>query len=447
MRLAFLLCLSCSIAPSALAAARVTGPDDLSAPHPTPIRVQGADPLTIVEITTERRDADATAMLVAHATFRTDAHGDLDVSRARPIEGTYQGIEPLGLFWSAASRDAAATDPSAGPAPGNVRITVRVQGKVIATLTTRSQPDTARLMTRTDTPFPGAIFIQPADPGRHPVIIVLGGSEGGSSTARSFAPLFAARGYATLGLPYYNPGYDPTSLVPGLPSSFTDIPVDRLATVRDWLATQPGADAGRIGIWGASKGAEFALIAASRFGWIKAVAAIAASDVVWEGWGRRGPPASSFAFEGQPLAFQPYVGMDAELAKAAKGQAMDLRKVTDGGRKAFPERVPAARIPIERYRGALLVAGGGRDAIWPSAEMAINIGHSRRQASLPTLVLAYPTAGHLLGGPGTTPARPLMEVGGEEIAIAHARAEVWDKTFALFDAALKPARSVRSKAD
>ena len=458
MRLAFVICLACSIAPSAFARStfsgpRVTGPGDLTEPRPAPIRVLGADPNTIVEITTERRDPDshATAILAAHATFRTDAHGDLDVSRARPIEGTYQGIEPLGLFWSAASRDTTANDPTpgpaVGPAPGNVRITVRARGKVIATLTTRSQPDPARLVTRTDTPFPGAIFIEPAGPGRHPVIIVLGGSEGGSSTARSFAPLFAARGYATLGLPYYNPGYDPTSLVPGLPSSFTEIPVDRLAAVRNWLATQPGADADRIGIWGASKGAEFALIAASRFGWIKAVAAIAASDLVWEGWGRRGPPASSFAFEGEPLAFQPYDGLDAELAKAAKGQRMDLRKVMDAGRNAFPARVAAARIPIERYRGALLVAGGGRDAIWPSAEMAINIGQSRRQAHLPTIVLAFPAAGHLLGGPGTTPARPLMEVGGEEIAIAHARAEVWDKTFALFDAALKSARPARRKAD
>ena len=439
MRLPLIACLACSALSVANAAPHVTGPDDLTNPHAAPIRLAGSAPRSIVEITTERRDLDATKTLVARATFRTDARGEVDVNRTRPINGTYQGIEPLGLFWSAARRDAAADDP----ARGLVRIVVRSGGKIIATLITRSRPDASQIVTKTDTPFPGAIFVQPATPGRHPVIIVLGGSEGGSSTARAMAPLFAARGFATLGLPYYNPGYDPTSLTPGLPTSFTEIPVDRLAKVRDWLASQPGADSDRIGIWGASKGAEFALIAASRFSWIKAVAAIAASDVVWEGWGRPGPATSSFAFEGKPLAFQPYVGMEVELAKAARGQAMDLLKVTVAGRNAFPQQLAAARIPIERYRGALLVAGGGRDAIWPAADMATNIAHTRQAAGLRTVLLSYPDAGHLLGGPGTSPAGALTDLGGGVVAIAHARTEVWDKTFRLFDAALTHCRTCK----
>ena len=438
MRLAFIACLACVMHAPANAAPRLTGPGDLTDPHPAPIRVTDAAPRSIIEITTERRDADATKTLVAHASFRTSANGDLDVSRAKPIAGTYEGIEPLGLFWSATTREAAADDPAADV----VRITVRAGAKTIATLNTRSRPDVGRLATRTDTPFPGAIFVAPTAPGRHPVIIILGGSEGGSSTARSMAPMFAAQGFATLGLPYYNPGYDPTDLTPGLPTSFAEIPVDRLAEVRAWLALQPGADPDRIGIWGASKGAEFALIAASRYSWIKAVAAIAASDLVWEGWGRRGPAVSSFAFDGKPLAFQPYVGIDEELAKAARGQPMDLLKVTVGGLRAFPERIAAARIPIERFRGSLLVAGGGRDAIWPSAQMATNIAGVRRNAGRRTVLLAYPDAGHLLGGPGTVSAIALTGIGGEPVAIAHARTEVWAKTFDLFDAELRlsPAR-------
>ncbi|MDT7933069.1 MAG: acyl-CoA thioester hydrolase/BAAT C-terminal domain-containing protein [Sphingomonadaceae bacterium] len=94
--------------------------------------------------------------------------------------------------------------------------------------------------------------------------------------------------------------------------------------MREWLKAQPEADANRIGLWGASKGAEFALIAASRYDWVKAVVAVVPSDVVWEGWGGSGPATASFAFDGRPLAFEPYVGMDAELAKVAKGEPMDL---------------------------------------------------------------------------------------------------------------------------
>ena len=270
------------------------------------------------------------------------------------------------------------------------------------------------------------------------MIIVLGGSEGGSSTAKAIAPLFAARGYSTLGLPYYDPGYDPTDRLAGLPNSFSDIPVDRLAAVRNWLMHRPSADVSRIGIWGASEGAEFALIAATHYTRIKAVAAIVPSDLVWEGWGQNGPATASFSFAGRSLPFQPYSGMAAELAKAAKGQPMDLRRVHLAGRASFPDRIAAARIPIQRYHGALLIAGGGADAIWPSVEMATNIAATRRQARLATTLLTFPDAGHLIGGPGTSPAVELTGAGGTADAVAHARAATWRATFDLFATALTP---------
>lgn len=269
-------------------------------------------------------------------------------------------------------------------------------------------------------------------------MIVLGGSEGGISAARDLAPLFAARGYATLGLPYYDPGYDPSDRVAGLPHSFTNIPVDRLAAVRGWLATCADADVDRLGIWGASKGAEFALIAASRYPWIGAVVAIVPSDVVWEGWGGTGPTTASFAFDGKPLAFQPYGGMDVELAKAAHGEAMDLRRAHLAGRAAFPNRLTAARIPIERFKGALLLVAGGHDQIWPSAEMAANIVAARRSAGLTTELVSASDANHFLGSPGTSPVEDVITPGADAVAIAHTRAAAWAATFTLFDRALNP---------
>lgn len=55
---------------------------------------------------------------------------------------------------------------------------------------------------------------------------------------------------------------------------------------------------------GASKGAEFALLAASHLDWIKAVVAITPSDVVWEGYGWHTEPGTTplFALEGKPPA-------------------------------------------------------------------------------------------------------------------------------------------------
>lgn len=287
------------------------------------------------------------------------------------------------------------------------------------------------------TPFSGAVWAMPPGKGPFPVIIVLGGSEGGTYTARTIAPLFAAQGYATLGLPYYNPGHDPTDKTDGLPKNFQDIPVDRLAQVRDWLARQPQADAHRIGVWGASKGAEFALIAASHYRWIRAVAAIVPSDVVWEGWGNGEPDHSSFSFAGKPLAFEPYDGMTAELAKAARGERMDMRRVHDAGRARYPERLAAARIPVENICAPLLVAGGDDDRIWPSYLMSEAITATRTKAGLPTIALLYPNAGHGLSGPNDTPGAKLVILGGQPAEIERARGEVWAATLKLFDDALK----------
>lgn len=98
--------------------------------------------------------------------------------------------------------------------------------------------------------------------------------------------MFAALGYSVLGLPYDDPGYDPAGKIAGLPRAFVNIPVDCLRAPRDWLAKRPEVDPQRVGIWGASKRAEFAMIASTRFDWVKAVVAVVAvvaGDVVCEG--------------------------------------------------------------------------------------------------------------------------------------------------------------------
>ena len=426
------LVLSCLLAGAAQAAPRLIVPADLTAPAPQPVVLEGAAPGAAVTITTERPSRDGTKTYLASATFAADAKGRVDTGKAAPHDGSYSGVEPLGLFWAAKATPRKSSVPH-----GEVHVTA-VVGAATTTTSTRSEPDPAAVRVSTDTPFPGAVWASPKTPGRHPVVIVLGGSEGGSSTAREVAPLFAARGYATLGLPYYDPGYDPTDRVAGLPCSFTNIPVDRLATVRAWLATRADADVDRLGIWGVSKGAEFALIAASRYSWIGAVVAVVPSDVVWEGWGGTGPTTASFALDGKPLAFQPYGGMDVELAKAARGEAMDLRRAHLAGRAAYPDRLAAARIPIERFKGALLLVAGGHDQIWPSAEMAANIVAARRSADLTTELISESAANHYLGSPGTAPVDGSVTPGANGTAIAHTRADAWKATFALFDRALSP---------
>ncbi len=401
-----------------------------------PVVVTGLQPQQAVSLLAERVTADggSSTGYRAEANYLADGPGQIDLASAAPTSGDYSGIDPAGLFWSMHP-----TKLPDGVAAGTVRVTLRVADRPVATATTRIVSTDPRVHAEPVAGFAGAMLYHLPGTAPLPVVIALGGSEGGSSFGREFGPWLAARGYAVFAMPYYVPDWSNEKL-PGLPVDFADIPVDRLAAVRAWIATQPGLDATRIGLYGVSKGGEFAIIAASRFPWLKAVAAVVPSDVVWEGWGPNvssDDTQSSFAWAGKPLPFVPYRGMRETIAALYRGEQRTLRTPHLAGRTANPERVVAARIPIETYAGALLVAGGGKDETWPSSEMVQNIGASRTKVGRATTVLTFPDAGHGLSGSGWDP-QNYPNLAASPAATAHAQIAVQKAALELFATALHP---------
>lgn len=276
--------------------------------------------------------------------------------------------------------------------------------------------------------FPHAVLYTVGDAPK-PVVVILHGADGNDEASTRFGPILARMGYAAVGLPYYSPNwgdYGPPPKFPDLPGSFIDIRVDQMAELREALRGMPGADVERFGLFGASKGAEFALIAGSRYPWIDSIVAYAPTDVVWEGWGLEMVEAegtrSSFSFGGQPLPFVPYRGFVEGLLA---GPAADLRAIHENGRADHPEKAVAARIPIETYPGSLLLIAGGRDAQWNAAGAVTEIVAHRSAVGLETEALVYPEAGHDLVGDGGV--RQVERSGGSPEADAAARADAWPK--------------------
>lgn len=273
-----------------------------------------------------------------------------------------------------------------------------------------------------------------------PVVVILHGADGGTEAGDRFGPILARMGYAAVGLPYYSPDwgdYGPPKALPELPGSFIDIRVDQIGELREALRGLSGVDVERFGLFGASKGAEFALIAASRYDWIDSVVAYAPTDVVWEGWGLEMVEAegtrSSFSFGGEPLPFMPYRGFVEGLLA---GPAADLRAIHENGRADHPEREAAARIPVEAYAGALMVIAGGEDAQWNSAGAATAIQRSRTGAGLETEALIYLEAGHDLVGDGGP--RDAARSGGTPEANAAARQDAWPRVVDFLARTLTP---------
>ncbi|MBN8529301.1 MAG: hypothetical protein J0M36_08705 [Caulobacterales bacterium] len=320
--------------------------------------------------------------------------------------------------------------------------TRRLFGALIAVLTLgTAAPLAAQEITRTPIAgFPHAAAWRLADDTPRPVVVILHGADGGTEAGERFGPILARLGYVAVGLPYYSPDwgqYGPPKALPELAGSFVDIPVDQLARLRDTVAAIPGADVERFGLFAGSKGSEFALIAASRYDWIDAVVAYTPSDIVWEGWGLETVEAegtrSSFSFDGQALTFMPYRGFVEGLLA---GPAADLRAIHENGRADHPEREAQARIPVETYRGALMLIAGGKDAQWNSVRQAENIVAARAAAGRTTVALIYPEAGHDLIGDGGP--RNGHRSGGTPEADAAARQDAWPRVTAFMAEALNP---------
>lgn len=408
--------------------------------QPVAVRLIDLAPGTAVDIAAERAFGRPPALYSASARFVADGAGVVDLATAVPLEGSYEGADAAGLFWSMTPTDRSVPEDWMS---GEVQLTARIGGDVVAEGATRligARPD---IVTEDIPGFPSAKLYRPQGDTPRPVVVVLHGADGGTGASERFGPKLASLGYAVVGLPYYSPDwgdYAPPKVIAELPGSFIDIRIDQIAELRDWLETRPEVDADRIALFGGSKGAEFALIAASKYPWIKSVVALAPSDLVWEGWGLEMVEAegtlSSFSFEGRPLPFMPYVGFVEGLLA---GPGADLLKIHEDGRAAHPELEAEARIRIEDFPGPVMLVAGDADREWRSGQMARNLAVVRQTAGLDTSLLVYPDAGHDISGDGWAPTIGGTERGGGSAeANARGQAHAWPQIIDFLERTLDP---------
>src|SRR5438067_1229188 len=118
----------------------------------------------------------------AEATFISDDEGVVDVSKRAPVEGTYDSVSPMGLFWSAERLPGEAHRPAedcimwprsvdleaSGPwgAHADLKLERRVAG-----------PGVTRQVVRAEGVV-GTLFL-PSAIGPHPTVLVLSGGGGG----------------------------------------------------------------------------------------------------------------------------------------------------------------------------------------------------------------------------------------------------------------------------
>ncbi len=359
--------------------------------RPIEIAVHGAEAEATVEITATMRWGDQAYR--SQAQFQSDASGRVRLSVDAPTSGSYTGVDPFGLFWSAAP--VTGTDlPSL--VHGEVEIAWR-SGDAAGTGRMRWVRSTGDLVTvEARAPGLNGWLFAPKDAMRRPVLLVLGGSEGGIAFARARAERLAAEGWPALAVAYFAPSWAPMDDVT---PHFEHIPVELFERARAWLAHRPEANTDAVAVLGASKGAEFALVAASRYAWIKAVIAYVPSDVVWQGFAGADMSTgagSSWSENGHDLPFVPL------LDWPAQGPYTDVHRRSEASAGL---EIVRASIPVEHSQAAILLLAAERDEVWPSADMTrrLQTRLKRLPYSPPVEAVIYPDAGHELTGTGVRP--------------------------------------------
>jgi dienelactone hydrolase len=273
-----------------------------------------------------------------------------------------------------------------------------------------------------------ANYFAPSNPGPHPAILLLGGSEGSLRETRNiYARALAAQGYAVLYPGYYKTREDNRS--------FDMVPLETFDRALVWMAARPEIDASRMAVIGHSKGAEAALIVASRHPEIRAVVAAMPSDVVWQGFDFNATDMSKFrsswSLKGQPLPFVRY-----KLLSWYEWFSSDA--LTKMYRQSWEQaaRYPQAAIRVDQINAKILLVCGGDDLIWPSCEMARAIQARAPPASKESFaLLSYPQAGHWAFGPvenlHSSDTENLGQMGGTAEMDMAARKDQWPKLLAF----------------
>ncbi|GAB1297614.1 Acyl-coenzyme A thioesterase 5 [Apodemus speciosus] len=367
------------------------------------------------------------ALFRAHARYRADAHGELDLARAPALGGSFTGLEPMGLlwamepdrpFWRLIKRDVQTPfvvelevldghEPDGGRqlahavherhfmAPGVRRVPVR-EGRVRATL-----------------------FLPPGflcGLGPFPGIIDLFGIGGGLLEYR--ASLLAGKGFAVMALAYFK--YD------DLPKGADTLHLEYFEEAVNFLLGHPQVKGPGIGLLGTSKGAQLCLAMASFLKGITAAVIINGSMINTTG---------TLYYKEESL---PPVGKNLERVRVTKDGFKDIIDILN-----IPLEGPDQKsmIPVERSDTTFLFLVGQDDHNWKS-EFYAREASKRLQAhgKEKPQIICYPKTGHNIEPPffpwsKATPNShfdmPVI-LGGEPRAHAMAQVDAWQQLQTFF---------------
>ncbi|KAM8782210.1 acyl-coenzyme A thioesterase 6-like isoform 8-T10 [Rhynchonycteris naso] len=401
--------------------------------EPVRIVVRGLAAGQPVTLRSSLRDEKG-ALFRAHARYRADARGELDLTRASALGGSYVGIEPMGFLW--------ALEPEK-PLLRLVKRDVQTPFVVELEVLDGHEGQGGRLLGRAvhERHFlaPGvrrrpvrtgrvrATLFLPPGAGPFPGIIDLFGSGGGLCEYR--ASLLAGHGFAVLALAYFR--------FEDLPEDLTDMHLEYFEEAVDLMLQHPKVKGPGVGLLGFSKGGDLCLSMASLLKGISATVLIN----------------SCVANTITPLHYKdmiiPDLGSDPGKQTTTESGLLDFMNIWNN---PLEEPYHQSIIPLERAQGPFLFIVGLDDRSWKS-EFYAHIASERLQAhgkDRPQIIY-YPGTGHCIDPPYFPPSVASVHAvvglaifyGGEPKAHARAHVDAWQQIQTFFHKHLNDKKSLK----
>lgn len=316
----------------------------------------------------------------SQATFLTDAKGNISLNKTPAISGSYKGINEMGLFFNLQPTSQKKRQLSKNikdiPLFSDFHLQIQVLQKeeILAKIQFKRyylESNSIQQEVKFNQAF-GRFFCK-KNQNNIPAIIVLSGSEGRIEKAQNIAQLLSNHGFACLALAYF--GLD------SLHQNLNKIPLEIIKEAIDFLKEKDFIASDKIGLYGRSKGAEFALIAASLFSDIDCLVLNSPTMAILEGLnGWKNSNHSSWTYQHNEL---PYTAFS--ITKLIK-------------QKLFKQAYRFSQqslIPVEKIQADILLIASPNDEIWPAYQASLNILKKVNQNYVSDLAI-YPNSGHML---------------------------------------------------
>lgn len=277
--------------------------------------------------------------------------------------------------------------------------------------------------------FVGRIY-EPPESELAPAVIVLHGSSG--EPADGIAQLLASHGFVALALQYFDwQGQDDS-----LPAELVAVPLESVEDAVESVRERNGVRGSDVGLFGASKGGELALLVGSRLDSVGPVVSVNGSGVVWEGISRREfPPGPSWTADGEPVSYVPYTD-DHAVWDMQPPMAMEPGYSQSFG-DADEETVAEATIAVESIAGPVLLVSGGADRMWDSVRLHDVAAERLDRHDCEYEHLVYPDAGHAITAPYLPTANRertrQFVMGGSADGYAEADGDHWPHVIETFE--------------